>query len=105
MFRIAPADASADAVERIASRRNMLLQGGDVVVCREKTPRLRPTQDAPIWRYRVYVHPDRHEGRIFTGFEPAATESEQLATRLKARAMYVEDGVPVMLADYRREQH
>jgi hypothetical protein len=72
-------------------------------MCRERVPRLAlGVSGPPRWRYRVFVHPDRRSGRVFNGFQHAASEAEQLATATRARLMYVEDDVPTMQADYRR---
>ena len=100
--RIPPSDAAEEAVERIASRRSIQLENGDVVVARVRVPLLNPNAhaDAP-WSYRVYIHPDRSGTQNFNAFPNAASHAEQLASRHASRVMYVEDSVPVMLANYR----
>jgi len=99
--RVPPSEASADAVERIAPRRDSHIEVGDIVVSREPVPRLKPTTAGPIWRYRVFVHPHQYDGHVYNGFEHAATEAERSGARARARVMYVEDSVPVMLVNYR----
>lgn len=100
--RIAPVDAPSDAVERIAHRRATQLEDGDMVICREQVPRLRSVAgSSPRWRYRVYMHPDEPHGRVFNSFPHAASEAEHLASTRKGRVMYVEDAIPMMLANYR----
>jgi uncharacterized protein YbaR (Trm112 family) len=102
--RIPPAEAPADAVERIVPKRHVQVEPGDVVVTREPVPRVNPltTLARQPWRYRLALFPEGPEGyRIFTSFQHAATEAEQVAAHRKARVMYVEDGIPSMLADHR----
>jgi hypothetical protein len=55
------------------------------------------------WWYRVGVYPGpQAEGRVFSQFHHAATHAEQLASQQHARLLFVEDGAPSLLNDYRR---
>jgi hypothetical protein len=101
--RVAPADSPADAIERIAPKRHHL-ETGDVVITRERLPQInpQPLSPDPQWRYRVQVHPEIYGKRVFNAFTHAASEGERLAGERHARLMFVEDDVPVLIADYRR---
>jgi len=102
--RIPPADDLPEAVERIISRRQILIEAGDVVIRRERVPRVNPMASAPTpWRFRVLVSPaPSGGGLVFTSFQHAASEAEQMAARGHSRVVYVEDDLPTLLADYRR---
>jgi hypothetical protein len=100
--RIPPADDPAEAMERLVSRRQVQVERGDVIIAREPVPRLKPAT-APLWQFRVSVHPAATgEGRVFNSFQHAASEGEQMATQGKRRLLFVEDGMPTLLDDYRR---
>jgi hypothetical protein len=97
--RIAPADALSDVVERVVSRRQFQPVDGDVVIRRERVPRLNPRAQFPQpWRYRG----EMGERPKFTSFPHAASEAEQIASERAARVIIIEDDVPIVLADYRR---
>ena len=105
--RIPAAHAPAEAVERIVPRRHLVLEPGDIVIVRERLPRLtkRPASAMPEWRYRVHVHPAlSHGAPMFTSFAAAASHGEHLAAANRARLMFIEDDIPSMLANYRQEQ-
>jgi hypothetical protein len=101
--RLAPADSPADAVERVAPRRQQL-HSGDVVITRERLPQVnpRPLSVGPQWRFRVQVHPEKYGKPLFNTFTVAASEGERLASERHARLMFVEDDVVALIADYRR---
>jgi len=98
-----PRDAPSDAIERVQPRR-VQIEIGDVVVTRERLPRVnpRPASTAPQWRYRIRIHPDQHTGPVFNGFVSAASHAEQIASVECARIVFIEDELPVILADYRK---
>ena len=102
--RIPAAQAPAEAVERIVPRRQLRLEQGDVVIIRERLPRLiRISGQTPKWRFRVYVHPmPTHGAPTFTSFAAAAGQAEQMANERRSRLMFVEDDIPSLLANYRR---
>jgi len=98
-----PAEVPAEAVERIVPRRQLHIEIGDVVFSRELLPRVnpRPASKDPQWRYRVCVEGQPGSSQFFTGFAAAAAYAEELASRIRARLMFVEDDIPSLLADYR----
>jgi hypothetical protein len=102
--RLSPAEAAAEAVERIAPRR-LTLENGDIVIRRDRIPRVnpRPASPEPQWRYLVGTYPDR-QGNVafFTSFSHAAAHAEQLASDTHARVMFIEDDMPTLIANYRR---
>jgi hypothetical protein len=99
--RISPADALPDVVERLVSRRQFRPDVGDVLIIRERVLRLNPRARVPQpWRYRVTVR-GTIEQHAFTSF-PHASEAEHVASTRDARVVYVEDGAPTVLGDYRR---
>jgi hypothetical protein len=92
-------------MERVARRRRVQLQDGDVVILREPVPSLRkdPTNQ---WRFRLSLHPATGtDGRVFNTFQHAAGEGEGLASHRQARLIYVEDDAPSLLNDYRAPGH
>jgi hypothetical protein len=100
--RVRPTEALPDIVERIVPRRQVAAEDGDVVITRERVPRLNPhAMFAVPWRYCLRIYPDP-QGSAFTSFQNAASEAEHYATVHHARVLYVEDESPTVLADYRR---
>ena len=100
--RVPPAQALPDVVERVVLRKQVMVVVGDVVITRERVPRLNPYATAATpWRYCVRVYPDP-QGDVYTAFPNAASAAEQLAAHRNARVLYVEDNIPTLLADYRR---
>ena len=101
--RLAPHDAPAEAVERIAGRRALLIARGDVVVSREPLPKVnpRPLTQHPQWRFRVCIQGVPRSSQFFTSFTHAASHGEELATAKHTRLVLVEDDIPSLLADYR----
>ena len=100
--RVPPGETLPDIVERLVPKRQVHTENGDVVITRERLPRLNPnTALATPWRYCVRVYPDP-KGTAFTSFQHAASEAEHHATSHHARVIYIEDQVPTLLADYRR---
>ena len=103
--RIPPAEATSEAVERILPKRQLQIEAGDVVITREPVPRVNPlsTLTSRPWQYRLAIYPEAPEGyRIFTAFQHAALAAEQIATEKHARIIYVEEGVPSLLTNYRK---
>jgi hypothetical protein len=103
--RTPPSESPSEAVERLLPRWQLRLLPGDVVVAREPIPKVnpRPLSKEPQWRYRVSVHPEPQLGQTFTMFLHAASRAEELAVSRRTRIMFVEDDVPALLADYRRQ--
>jgi hypothetical protein len=101
--RIPPAEALPDVVERLVSRRQIVAEDGDVLVIRERVPRLNPHAQFPQpWRYHVTVRGGTREAQTFTSFPHAASAAEQLASEQEVRVLYIEDDSLTVLGDYRR---
>jgi hypothetical protein len=101
--RVAPLADPAEAVERVLSRRQLLIQDGDVVLSREPADR-RLLGTATTWRYRLHVHPDAVGGKlstVFAHYDLAAMAGEELAVTRHVRLFYEEDGALTLLKDYR----
>jgi hypothetical protein len=91
----------SDVVERLVLRRQVKVEDSDIVITRERVPRLNPYATvATPWRYCVRTYPEP-QGQAFNSFQNAASAAEHLATERRSRVMYVEDDVPTLLADYR----
>ena len=102
-IRVRAADAPAEAVERIVPKR-LSVESGDVVIAREALPivNVNPASfSGPQFRYKVCVQGKPRSTVHFNTFGHAATRAEELGSKLGARVMFIEDGLPVMLADYR----
>ena len=101
--RLAPGNAPAEAVERIAGRRGLSIARGDVVLSREPLPKVnpRPLTAQPQWRFRVSLQGTPDSSQFFTSFTHAASRGEELATAKRTRLIFVEDDIPSLLADYR----
>ena len=99
--RRTPSQAPADAIERVSPR--LMVDRGDIVLMRERLPRVnpKPMSTEPQWRYRVCVEAERGSSEFFTGFAPAAARAQELATQRFARLLLVEDSVVSLLANYR----
>lgn len=100
--RIPPVDDPAGALERLVSRKQLRVERSDVVIAREPMPRLQPSASQYRWWFRVsvYLFPEA-DNRVFTSFHHAASHGEQLASQRRARLLFIEDGVPTLLNDYR----
>ena len=99
--RVSPGDTLPDVLERVVLRRQVKVEDGDVVITRERVPRLNPYATvATPWRYCVRIYPEP-QGHAFNSFQNAASDAEHLATARHSRVMYVEDAVPTLLTDYR----
>ena len=101
--RLAPEDAPAEAMERIAGRRALSIDPGDVVLSREPIPRVNtnPLTRETQWRFRVCVQGTPNSSQFFTSFTHAASRGEELAIAKRTRLVLVEDDIPSLLADYR----
>jgi hypothetical protein len=99
---VRPQDDPNETLQRVIPKRQIQVQDGDVVVRRERLPRLNPYAIAPPpYRYLVMVYPGVTPIHTYSGFQHAATEAEQMAARGRARVIYIEDDVPTVLADHR----
>ena len=98
--RVTPPRADpAEAVERIVSRRQLLMQDGDVLIVRESGG----IAEGSRLVYQLAIHgADRLPDR-FASFEHAAAKGEDLATKSKVRLFYIEhkNDPPFLLKDAR----
>jgi hypothetical protein len=79
--RIAPADALPDVVERLVSRRQFRPDDDDVLIVRERVPRVNPRAQFPQpWRYRVTAR-GAIEQQTFTSFPSAPPKRSRLPQR------------------------
>src|SRR5262245_22859309 len=87
--RLSPQDAPAEAVERIAGRRQLIIARGDVVISRELLPKVNtnPLSREPQWRFRVGVNGAQDSSQFFTSFTHAALRGEELATSRRTRLL------------------
>ena len=103
-----PTDDPAEAVERVLSRRQLLVEDGDIVIARESAGILRGTfgidsltrPSSLTYRLIVRGQPDDSR-RVFATYERAAVDGEALAAERRVRLFYDEDGVLALLKDYR----
>ncbi len=103
-----PTDDPAEAVERVLSRRQLLVEDGDIVIARESAGILRGTfgidsltgPSSPTYRLIVRGQPDDSR-RMFATYERAAVDGDSMAAGHGVRLFYDEDGVLALLKDYR----
>jgi hypothetical protein len=99
--RIPASEDATGAVERLLSRRQLRIEIDHVVIRRQEATR--PNfAGSPRWQYRVADDRQTFRPGVFTSFQHAASDAEQLALERQARLFYVEDTLPALLSDYRR---
>ena len=103
-----PTDEPAEAVERVLSRRQLLVEDGDIVIARESAGILRGTFGTDSLTgpsnqtYRLIVRGQPDDSRqVFATYERAAVDGESLAAEHRVRLFYDEDGALALLKDYR----
>ena len=96
--RVSPTHAPAEALERVAGRRALAPEAGDIVIAREPAGRVAAIG---TWRYGLRVERSQDPIRYFSRYTAAAMEGEQLAVTRRVRLFYNEDGSSVLLMDYR----
>ena len=103
-----PTDDPAEAVERMLSRRQLLVEDGDIVIARESAGILRGTfgidslTGPSNQTYRLIVRGQPDDSRqVFATYERAAIDGESLAAEHRVRLFYDEDGALALLKDYR----
>ena len=100
-----PADDPAEAVERLISRRQLIVEDGDVLIVRESagiSRHLAPLVTASNSLYRLSVRGQRDDrGRVFAMYERALMDGEALAASRRVRLFYVENTALTLLKDYR----
>ena len=107
-IRLAPTDDPAEAVEHVLSRRQLIVEDGDVVIAREAAAILRgafgiESLSSPSRsKYQVIVRGQCHDSRrVFAMYERAIVDAEALAAGRHVRLFYDEDGALTLLKDYR----
>jgi hypothetical protein len=103
-----PTDDPAEAVERVLSRRQLLVEDGDIVIARESAGILRGTFGTDSLTgpsnqtYRLIVRGQPDDSRqVFATYERAVVDGESLAAEHRVRLFYDEDGALALLKDYR----
>lgn len=98
--RIGPAEDAAETVERLISRRQLVVEDGDVLIVRAQGGLVSARR--PLYELRIYGHSMRVER--FATFEHAAAHGEEIATRQHVRLFYADndDDRPHLLKDARR---
>ena len=101
--RVPPLADPAEAVERLVSRRQLILEAGDVVLTRELAGPMR-TSLGTTWRYQLGVHlegPLAASGATYARYELGVMNGEELAAKRRVRLFYDEGGALTLLKDYR----
>ena len=106
--RVSPADDPAEAVERLLSRRQLIVEEGDIMVVREAASigrggPLVPSLTTPASsQYRVTIRGQKEDSRrVFAMYDRAVADGEGLAAERRVRLFYIEDGAFTLLKDYR----
>jgi hypothetical protein len=105
---MAPADDPAETVERLLSRRQLIVEDGDVVIAREGAGLARSASSVASLsgpsssQYRLVVR-GHHDGirRIYATYERAVIDGEALAAERRVRLFYAEEASFALLKDYR----
>ncbi len=102
-----PPDDPAETVERLLSRRQLLIETGDVMIVREAAglvsrADLSTLTRSPNSQYRLSVRGQRDDrGRVFAMYERAVMDGEALAASRHVRLFYLENAALTLLKDYR----
>jgi hypothetical protein len=98
-----PAADPAEAVERVLSRRQLLIEPGDIVLRREPASPSNVGR-ATTWTYALSIHlndPRRRPCTLYARYDVGVMTGEELAVRRRVRLYYDEDGTMTLLKDYR----
>jgi hypothetical protein len=106
---LAPAGDPADTVERILTRRQLIIEEGDIVVAREIAgiwhagPGLTSPTTMSRSQYRILVRGERDDEieRVFAKYDRAVVDGELLAADRRVRLFYSEGNALTLLRDYR----
>jgi hypothetical protein len=109
LVKVTPADDPAEAVERLLSRRQLIVEEGDILVVREVAgiwhagPGLTSPTTMSRSQYRVVVRGQRNDGsdRVFTKYDRAVIDGEVLAADRRVRLFYSDGTAFTLLKDYR----
>jgi hypothetical protein len=107
--QLSPAGGPAETVERLLSRRQLIIEEGDIIVVREISgiwhagPGLTSPTTASRLQYRVLVRGQRDEEieRVFAKYDRAVMNGEVLAADRRVRLFYAEGDTLSLLKDYR----
>lgn len=107
--KLAPAGDPAEAVERILTRRQLIIEEGDIVVAREIAgiwhagPGLTSPTTMSRSQYRILVRGERDDEieRVFAKYDRAVMDGELLAADRRVRLFYSEGNALTLLKDYR----
>lgn len=105
--RVSPTDDPVEAVERVLSRRQLIVEDGDVVIAREGAGLLRgpfgiESRSPSGSTYRLIVRGQHDDSRrVFATYERAIVDAEALAAEDRVRLFYDENGALTLLKDYR----
>lgn len=107
--KLAPADDPADTVERILTRRQLIIEEGDIVVAREIAgiwhagPGLTSPTTVSRSQYRILVRGERDTEieQVFAKYDRAVMDGELLAADRRVRLFYSDGNALTLLRDYR----
>jgi hypothetical protein len=107
--QLSPAGDPAETVERVLSRRQLIIEEGDIIVVREISgiwhagPGLTSPTTASRLQYRVLVRAQRDDEieRVFAKYDRAVMDGEALAADRRVRLFYAEGDALSLLKDYR----
>jgi len=106
--QLAPSEA-AETVERVLTRRQLIVEEGDIVVMREVSgiwhagPGLTSPTTLSRSQYRILVRGPRDDEseRVFAKYDGAVMDAEILAADRRVRLFYSEGNALTLLKDYR----
>ena len=107
--KLTPAGDPAETVERLLTRRQLIVEEGDIVVVREVAgiwhagPGLTSPTTVSRSQYRIVVRGQRDDEieRVFPKYDRAVMDGEVLAANRRVRLFYSEDNAITLLRDYR----
>ena len=108
-MKVTPSDDPAEAVERLLSRRQLIVEEGDILVVREVAgiwhagPGLTSPTTMSRSQYRVLVRGQKNDGseRVFAKYDRAVVDGEVLAADRRVRLFYSDGNAFTLLKDYR----
>jgi hypothetical protein len=107
--QLAPPGEAGETVERVLTRRQLIVEEGDIVVMREVSgiwhagPGLTSPTTLSRSQYRILVRGQRDDEseRVFAKYDGAVMDAEILAADLRVRLFYSEGNALTLLKDYR----
>jgi hypothetical protein len=109
LVRVTPTDDTAEPVERVLSRRQLIVEEGDILVVREVAgiwhagPGLTSPTTMSRSQFRVLVRGQQNDGsdRVFAKYDRAVIDGEVLAAGRRVRLFYSDGNAFTLLKDYR----